>query len=75
MYIRYFNAFPVISSWTKILTEFSQIKFSELTKSGNYSKHLKFTAKTNYLSEKISYTLKFISKNRHREHQKNPTQY
>ena len=41
MYIRCFNAFPVISSWTKILTDFSQIEFSELTKSGNYSKHLK----------------------------------
>ena len=51
MYIRRFNAFPVISSWTKILTDFSQIKFSKLTKSGNYSKHLKFTFKTNVLSE------------------------
>ena len=45
MYIRRFNAFPVVSSWTKIFTDFSQIKFSELTKSGNYSKHLKFAVK------------------------------
>ena len=45
MYIRCFNAFPVVSSWTKILSDFSQIKFSELAKSGNYSKHLKFALK------------------------------
>ena len=44
MYIRRFNAFPVIS-WTKIFTDFSQNKFSELTKSGNYNKHLTFAVK------------------------------
>ena len=37
MDIRYFNGFPVIFSGTKILSDFSQIEFSKLTKSGNYT--------------------------------------
>ena len=51
MYIRCLSAFPVISSGTKIRRDFSQIEFSELTKSGNYRKHLTFAVKTNFLSK------------------------
>jgi len=48
MNIWYFNGFLY---GTKILSDSSQIKFSKLTKAGNYSKHLTFTLKTKLFSE------------------------